>query len=412
LILESIIRQHAEEAAFLWVLRDISIRRSHLSLDSLTDLDYRVDAHLDGLLVAGEAGWEICRKALGEGEAGELFAASCLAFESGRDDRIRAVLAFSNKDRGLSRGIVSALGWLSYPRVEGHIRQLLSDDSTALRLIGLAASTAHRRDPGRSLNDALTDPDLLLKAHALRAIGRLGRKDLLPYIMDFRESEDPLCRFNAAWSGAMLGDGASADTLMEFAGTDAPWAEEAVMTALGRMPLAAALEWQKELTQKPDTFRVSVVGAGMIGDPCLVPWLIERMSVPELARIAGEAFSMITGADISACLEGKPPEGFESGPTENPEDEDVGIDPDGDLPWPDPEAIPAWWGKNRARFRPGTRYLAGEPMTVENLQHVLKTGYQCRRRAAAMALSKINPGEPLFEVRAPGFRQKQLLGVR
>jgi hypothetical protein len=29
-----------------------------------------------------------------------------------------------------------------------------------------------------------------------------------------------------------------------------------------------------------------------------------------------------------------------------------------------------------------------------------------------MALSKINPGEPLFEVRAPGFRQKQLLGVR
>ncbi len=47
------------------------------------ELDSRVDAHLDGLLCAGEGGWKICLDALEDGEAGEFFAAAFLAFESG-----------------------------------------------------------------------------------------------------------------------------------------------------------------------------------------------------------------------------------------------------------------------------------------------------------------------------------------
>ena len=56
------------------------------------------------------------------------------------------------------------------------------------------------------------------------------------------------------------------------------------------------------------------------------------MEVPELARVAGEAFTMITGVDIAyEDLEGEWPEDFEAGPTESPEDEDVEMDPDEDL---------------------------------------------------------------------------------
>jgi hypothetical protein len=41
---------------------------------------------------------------------------------------------------------------------------------------------------------------------------------------------------------------------------------------------------------------------------------------------------MITGVDIAyEDLEGVWPEGFEAGPTENPENENVAMDPDEDL---------------------------------------------------------------------------------
>jgi uncharacterized protein (TIGR02270 family) len=151
----------------------------------------------------------------------------------------------------------------------------------------------------------------------------------------------------------------------------------------------------------------------VIGDPVLIPWLIEQMKAPELARVAGESFTMITGVDIAyEDLEGEWPEGFEAGPTENSEDENVEMDPDEDLPWPDPELILKWWGQNKGRFHNGTRYLLGQPITLEYLQQVLRTGLQRQRAAAAIEVAMMNPGQPLFEVRAAGFRQKQILGLK
>jgi hypothetical protein len=60
------------------------------------------------------------------------------------------------------------------------------------------------------------------------------------------------------------------------------------------------------------------------------------MKVLELARVAGDAFTMITGVDIAVDdLDADQPEGFEAGPTENPDDEDIPLDPGEHCPWPD-----------------------------------------------------------------------------
>ena len=83
LVIEDVITQHAEEGAFLWLLRSQVVNAPHYSLAGLAYLDGRVDAHLDGLRIAGDAGWEICKETLSQEEAGEVFAAAVLAFESG-----------------------------------------------------------------------------------------------------------------------------------------------------------------------------------------------------------------------------------------------------------------------------------------------------------------------------------------
>ena len=139
------------------------------------------------------------------------------------------------------------------------------------------------------------------------------------------------------------------------------------------MDLGAALRWQKELAENPESARLAVIGAGAIGDPTLIPWLIEQMKTPALARVAGESFTMITGVDIAyEDLEGERPEGFESGPTEDPEDENVEMDPDENLPWPNPDLIQKWWSNHRSNFQSGTRYLIGKPIAEDWLQQVLR----------------------------------------
>ena len=134
------------------------------------------------------------------------------------------------------------------------------------------------------------------------------------------------------------------------------------------------------------------------------------METPAVARVAGEAFSMITGVDLAyEDLEGEWPEGFQAGPTENPEDEDVAMDPDEDLPWPAPDLVARWWADNKPKFAAGRRYLCGRPITDEHCREVLRTGYQRQRIAAALELALMRPDRPLFEWRAPAFHQQKLL---
>ena len=86
LVIKSIIDQHAEEAAFLWLQRDAAVYEPHYSLKDLAYIDDRVEAHLDGLCIAGSASWEICKEALALKEPGEVFTAAVIAFE-GEDGR-------------------------------------------------------------------------------------------------------------------------------------------------------------------------------------------------------------------------------------------------------------------------------------------------------------------------------------
>lgn len=215
-VISSIVSQHAEEAAFLWLLRSNAIYAPHYSLKDLAKLDGRVEAHLDGLRVAGEAGWELCKAALGNEENGEVFAASVMAFESGIEPRIQAVLEVVQKTPELSKWLISALGWIDYEQVSSHIERLLNSEMPTIQLVGLAAKAIHRKDPGAVLQTMLISSDVGLRARALKAIGELGRRNLASLVSSSLSAEDPSLRWWAAWSGAIFGDGAAIPTLQQF----------------------------------------------------------------------------------------------------------------------------------------------------------------------------------------------------
>lgn len=156
--------------------------------------------------------------------------------------------------------------------------------------------------------------------------------------------------------------------------------------------------------------RLLIQGIGVAGDPHFVPWLIQQMQDLKLTRLAGESFSLITGLDLAQLdLERKPPESAEFGPNDDPNDDNVAMDEDDGLPWPDPEKIGAWWQINGHRFAAGTRYFMGETPSPAHCLAVLKNGFQRQRMAAAVYLCLMKPGTPLLNTAAPAWRQQRWL---
>jgi uncharacterized protein (TIGR02270 family) len=333
------------------------------------------------------------------------------AIETRDQVRLDKLFSLTEATPEAQRGLISAFGWVSAEYLEGVVAGLLSSADTCQRLIGIAACTMHRVDPGAALTAAVSDPDAALRARALRAAGESGRRDLLQVCVTASKDENEDVRFWAAWSAVLLGRNEQGlKVLADIALVQCPFRERALKTLLKVADLADAKELLKRLAGDPADRRLLILGSGIAGDPAYLPWLIQQTDDPKFSRPAGEAFSLVTGLDLSFLdLDRNPPEDLESGPTENPEDVDVDMDPDESLPWPDPAKIAQWWSTNSARFTPGTRYFMGEPVTRKHCVDVLRNGFQRQRAAAAEYLCLLNPGSSVFPTRAPAWRQKRWL---
>jgi uncharacterized protein (TIGR02270 family) len=400
IINQEVIDQHAEEAAFLWMQRDHATTAPQYALKDLARLDERVEAHVDGLRVAADAGWATALTQMEQGR-GEVFAASVLAFESGDPARTTTVLETVCSAAPLAGSLISALGWMEQGLAVRRCRELVTSQQPEICRAGIGGMAVHRIDPGSILGAAIAHQNTRLAARALKAAAELGRRDLLPEVAARISDSDDDCRFWAAWSAVRLGDRhpdamAGLRSVAEGVG---PLAVTALDMALRAMRTEDGREWQQHLAGQTSTSRLAVIAIGTIGDAAAVPELIAAMENPKLARAAGAAFSMITGADLGyEHLDGDGLQG---------DDEDDALGVDAGFPWPAPAAVTKWWVRRAAGYVPGVRYLRGQPMTDESLREVLVAGRQNQRAAAALELALRHSSEILFETRERAQRQKE-----
>lgn len=405
-IIEEIVEQHFEEASFLWSQRDAAAKATNYSLPDLAFLDERVEAHLDGLRVAGENGWELCENGLDLDDPGTVFTTSIIAFESGDTERIDLVVGASSESRAAFRAVVSALGWMDVKQFNGLIISLVGNQSRLHRRLGIAACGIRRVNPKTYLDQAINSSDLFLRALAFKAAGELKRADLLPQLQKHYQHENHDCRFEAARSALLLGDKSALDTLSAFILSPSKFTLPAMQVALRLADNQVAQSWLKTQSKDPEQRRQMLVGTGITGNPEYISMLIKVMRTPALARAAGNAFTMITGVNLAEeGLEGPWPDGFEAGPNDNPEDTNTEMDPDEDLPWPEVELLGQWWAQNMQQFEAGTRYLCGQPVSQQHCASVLKSAKQPLRTAAALELALSESGTSYFNTRAPGQEQ-------
>ncbi len=409
----TVLRQHLDDTAVLRGTRAVLLRAPHVELHRLARLDERLEAHLDGLRVAGDDGYHLAQAALERPAVGELFALASLAIERGDAAQLQRLLALASAVPEAPRALTSAAGWVTSQALRGLTVSLLAGSDTWQRWLGLAACAAHRVDPGLPLLAAVSDLAVApVRARAVRIAGQLGRVDLLPTLQQhLSTTTEPSHAQALTWSAVLLGDRHQAfRRLCEQGMSKDDPSLEALQLALLAADTETARTLVRRLIAEGAPLRTTLRATGWAGDTQAVPWLIKQMADPAQARLAGEAFSFITGANLALLdLEVKGAETLATGPNDNPADDNVALDEDESLPLPDVVRVQAWWDQHAAAMPAGSRCFAGAAPTRSHCLQVLRKAGQRQRYAAALLLSLATPGTPLFNTAAPAWRQQRAL---
>lgn len=438
-----VVQQHVDDAVVLRHVRTNLLRSAHVQLHRLSRQDQRIAAHLDGVAIAGAEGLSILEAELEGPSAGVVFSLSVCALQSRHAALLTRLVALAAAVSEAERGLLSGMGWVSTQDLQGTVRALLGSKVGLHRAWALAACAMHRVDAGPILAQAVQDTDPIVRTRAWRVAGQSARRDLADAARQAislhaapvhdehatvvlqptptsptEPAPDPHAEKRAAaWALTLFGEGQN-DLIRQALLTPEPGQALPCQDAHRLATIAAPIDWARDqvraLAPQAEASarhkRRMLRLAGWVGDVQVIPWLIGFMADDVWARLAGEAFSMITGADLALLdIERKPPEGIDFGPNDNPEDENVALDEDDGLPWPDQAKVQAWWRAQAARFVPGQRYFAGEPPSPAHCIRVLKAQGQRQRIMAAEYLCLLRPGSKLFPVAAPAWRQTRWL---
>lgn len=402
---KDIYEQYVDEASFLWVLRSIAVEQPHYDIEKINELEQRIEAQLDGLMTAVEDAWEICLQALELKEPGEVFTATVIAFRSHDIAKIQKVIEAGLSSDETARGLISAMGWLSGTLVHPWVKKFFTSKDLNHKYLALAACSVRRENPGEYLNRILQRDDCKqhekLYARALRLIGELRRQDLMPYLNEAMSSEQEDIRFWSTWSSILLGNHAAVKNLEPYVFQQGPHQIQAINIAFKVLPVEQAREWVSRLVADKEQSRAVIKATGILGDPHAVNWLITNMRNPELAKLSAEAFTMITGIDLEQYqLVSETPPVTASHPNNDTNDEDVSLDEDENLPWPDPQKVSNLWMSHGQNFIAGQRYFMGQQINPQLLNDLLVSAPQRQRHLAALELALIDSAKPLQNTRS------------
>ncbi len=295
------------------------------------------------------------------------------------------------------------MGWLPEKLVHPWLKKFFTSKDLNHKYLALAACSVRRENPGEYLKKILERDDCKqhekLYARAIRLVGEIRRQDLMPHLSEAIHSEQEDIRFWSICSTVLLGNHAAVTKLEPYVFHSGPHQSKAVNLAFKVLPVEQARSWISKLVTNAEQSRIVIKATGVLGDPHAVNWLITKMREPTQAKLAAEAFTLITGinlqqyhlvADDIAAIEQL---------NDDADDEDISLDEDENLPYPDAEKVATIWMNHGQNFIAGQRYFLGRPITVDWLKNKRNTGNQRQRHLADLELNLLGD-TPLHNTRA------------
>ncbi len=369
----------------------------------------RLLAHLEAL--EDEAALDgVVRPAFDSEEPLRLSAAAHALLAMGEGDEVLARLRGAEAE--VRTAILRALEVSEAPGLGEYLRELLRVDDAGLQAHTLEALAFRHEAPAEVLPRFFVHAEARARVVSLRAALSLPEdvvRGMLPALLD---SAHPGIRAAAMEAGLASGARLAWEACRQAVRSPGAHIPEAlVLLALGgdEADVGRLVEALETAELRPEAlWALGFSGRVMAMEACL-----ELLEVPEVARLAGEAFSAMTGLRLEgphALPPGVRPEGAPPPPEEQEDlDADLVGGPEEALPWPDVAAVRGWWDEARGRFERGTRYLLGMPFSGAALLEALESGPMRRRHVLARELAIRTRGQHVISTRAFTWRQREAI---
>lgn len=357
---------------FLFEHRQRALASLVLDGDFLRDLDERLLAHLDGLAVAGDAGWEVAAALAGADEPSGLFVTTAVALIAGAP---RALEALDGLLLAAEWPAFAAMSWALrlWPHpvasASDRARGWLDRPEARLRAASITALTAAGGPPGgpalaRALADPGADPALLQAA--LAGVGQTRDRQHLAAVLRWAAHPEVGAdlRATALQTALLLDRREACDLARKCLGNESDRAGAArVLGIAGEASDARALAGVLA-GAAPDAERAILLALGNLGWAEGVDALLDVARGDRVgARVAGFALGRILGASADWRPRAPAPS---AGAATGDGDEDNGE------PWTPDQELPLWqidpvataWQAVRARLGAGQRLRGGGALVV------------------------------------------------
>jgi len=406
-VIPPLIDQHARDAAFYWRQIDVSRFSPIVTQQKLKHFHRQLDAHLDGLCVAGESGWKAAYKNLTRWKTqGEAFVCMWLALglqNEAHFDALRRII--SEHPDTTVRGVIGAMARLPYAQAEPLLNLWLNSSNELLLEIALRAFGAQRKAPGKDLSELFVHTNPRIRAACCQLTGKLRLQAHQSNIHQALVDIEAQVREQAALANFWLSPKASiTDELYELLTRNlqnTPKRGLASVIAKRRMELLARMlghttsRGSERLPQLLSTLpeRLRILMLAHHGDPAQLPYLLHALENETTARLAFWAIGLITGIDTTApelCAPApEPKEGANTLSTAT-DDADVGLE------WPNVPIVVAACQPFSLKTGP---LLMGQTPTIKHCLNVMATAPQAARFAASWHWARLDAKAPQVDTR-------------
>ena len=409
-----IYEEHLNEAAWLWGNWESSLDSAVYALgDVVVGPEERLLAHLDGLVLGGQrVAQKLLVPALAGDDLGGIAAAAWTLVQAEDADHQDTVIDALASAKPPAQAAIGRAVHLA-PRTD--ISRLIPHfHAGAPQLRAMVLDIFGPREPDwvrEQIAPAMHSGQSPLMAAGLRAIRSLRERALLDWVTVASQSDDIEVRLEAMRTGLSFAVKTAWNECRIFAGGMGEISRLA-LGLLATSPDPNDRTFVREKAKGEDPGLHALWALGFAGDADSADVLVQNMADEKKSRVAGEAFSAITGLPIAGDL-------ATPGETQGPDVEEVKdedppptVKSEDSLPEPNLQRIKRWWEKERRRFVPGTRYCGGQARSPATLRTAFTSGASWRREvllielvAAVANLPRVNP--PKVDLK--GWARDQLL---
>lgn len=386
-ILWDVFEEHLDEAGFLFTRWERALGAPFLTPSQVAaGVEERLLAHLHALALGGPAvSKRLLEPALAGEEPEQVFSAAYAFLSEGEIEKVLQALHCAQGE--VRAALQRALELHPRPELERHLLPLATKGWPPVQAVALEVLAFRSADPGEALRAGAASRDPAVTQAALQAARFSPTPWARRFVLSALGSSLPGTRDAAVETGLVLGLRDAWEACRGALAQPSSAPRAGLLAALGgdaedQDVLLAGLR-----ALKPS--HAALWAAGFSGRVAAADACLEAMRQEgRTARLAGEAFSAITGLRIEGQFaEAEPPKPDEPIPFE---EEDLAANlvpgPEDDLPMPATAAVAKWWGNQRAGFEPGLRYLNGKLFGLEPLREAVERGPMRRRRVLALEI--------------------------